>query len=102
MEILDKVLTEEGLPELGWSWNKPEGGMFIWLKGPAHADTSRNSQLFENAVKMGVLYVPGDLCFAPGGPKNYMRLSFGVLEREELISAGQRLAKVIRQFNTIS
>ena len=54
---------------------------------------------FEKAVKVGVLYVPGDLCFAPGGPKNYMRLSFGVLERDDLLTAGQRLAQVIRHFN---
>ncbi|MDA0350055.1 MAG: hypothetical protein O3C20_21940 [Verrucomicrobia bacterium] len=47
----------------------------------------------------GVLYVPGDLCFAAGGPKNYIRLSFGVLERDDLVTAGRRLAQVIRQFN---
>jgi len=54
---------------------------------------------FENAVKEGVLYVPGNLCFAPGVPKNYTRLSYGVLEADDLVKAGKRLAKVIRQFN---
>jgi 2-aminoadipate transaminase len=84
---------------MGWNWDKPEGGMFLWVKGPEDADTSRESVFFQNAVKEGVLYVPGNLCFAPGGPKNYMRLSFGVLERDDLAEAGKRLAKVVRQFN---
>lgn len=98
METLHAVLQKEGLPALGWTWQKPEGGMFLWVKGPESVDTSRGSIFFENAVKEGVLYVPGDLCFAPGGPKNYMRLSFGVLESHNLIQAGHRLANVIRQF----
>ena len=98
MEILHAVLVEQGLPEKGWSWSKPEGGMFLWLKGPEAVDTSREGPFFENAVKMGVLYVPGDLCFAPGGPKNYIRLSFGVLEHDDLVEAGKRFAKVIQKF----
>jgi 2-aminoadipate transaminase len=96
MRILEHVMQEEGLPELGWHWTRPSGGMFFWLKGPVSVDTSMGGRLFENAVKEGVIYVPGDLCFAPGGPKNYMRVSFGVLEHHNLVTAGQRLAKVLR------
>ena len=98
MEILHQTLTGEGLSDLGWNWQKPDGGMFLWLKGPDAVDTSREGAFFENAVKEGVLYVPGDLCFAPGGPKNYIRLSFGVLEHNDLVEAGHRLAKVMRKF----
>lgn len=98
MEVLHRVLEKEGLPQMGWSWRKPDGGMYLWLKGPDGADTSKDGPFFEKAVKEGVLYVPGDLCFAPGGPKNYMRLSFGVLETDDLVEAGKRLARVIRQF----
>ena len=99
MEVLHRVLVEEGLPDRGWQWQKPDGGLYLWLKGPEGADTSKDASFFEKAVKEGVLYVPGDLCFAPGGPKNYMRLSFGVLEADELIEAGKRLARVVRQFS---
>lgn len=99
MEILNEVLDQLGLPESGWYWQKPSGGMFFWVKGPAETDTSIKSPMFENAVKEGVLYVPGDLCFAPRGPKNYMRLTFGVLEPDDLATAGQRLANVIKQSN---
>lgn len=99
MEVLHMTLVNEGLPGMGWVWQKPEGGMFLWLKGPPAFDTSREGRFFQNAVKDGVLYVPGDLCFAPGSPKNYMRLSFGVLERDDLVLAGKRLAKVSRRFN---
>ena len=99
MEVLHQVLIDEGLPESGWEWQKPEGGLYLWLKGPEGMNTSKESEFFEKAVKEGVLYVPGDLCFAPGGPKNYMRLSYGVLEADDLVEAGKRLARVIRQFN---
>lgn len=99
MEVLHRTLVEEGLENMGWSWQKPAGGLYLWLKGPDELDTSKEGAFFENAVKEGVLYVPGDLCFAPGGPKNYMRLSYGVLEADDLVEAGKRLAKVIRQFN---
>ncbi|MCZ6671547.1 MAG: PLP-dependent aminotransferase family protein, partial [Verrucomicrobia bacterium] len=99
MEILHLVLEEEGLPNLGWSWPKPKGGMYLWVKGPPEIDTCRGGEFFENAVKEGVLYVPGDLCFAPGGPRNYMRLTFGVLEPDDLVEAGKRLARVIKQSN---
>jgi 2-aminoadipate transaminase len=98
MEILHQTLTSEGLPEMGWNWQKPEGGMFLWLKGPETVDTCLEGAFFENAVKEGVIYIPGDLCFAPGGPKNYIRLSYGVLERHDLVEAGHRLAKVMRKF----
>jgi 2-aminoadipate transaminase len=97
MEVLNEVLIKEKLPDMGWQWAKPGGGMFLWLRGPVEADTSMGSEFFENAVKEGVLYVPGDLCFAPGGPKNYMRLSFGVLGLVDLVEAGKRLARVIRK-----
>tara|TARA_Y100000588_G_scaffold92176_2_gene99605 strand:- start:3658 stop:4920 length:1263 start_codon:yes stop_codon:yes gene_type:complete len=99
MEILNEVLIQQGLPDSGWNWQKPAGGMYFWVKGPVQADTSIESAMFENAVKEGVLYVPGDLCFAPEGPKSYMRLTYGVLERDDLAEAGQRLANVIKQSN---
>jgi 2-aminoadipate transaminase len=100
MQALNQVLIKETLPELGWQWPIPEGGMYLWLKGPEHFDTSINSEFFENAVKEGVLYVPGDLCFASVAPKNYMRLSFGVLNQSDLQEAGKRLARVIRGYSS--
>lgn len=97
MRALHSVLLQEKLPEWGFHWQEPLGGMFIWMKGPAELDFSRSGPFFENAVKEGVLYVPGDLCFAPGGPKNYMRLSFGVLSPDDLVEAGKRLARILRK-----
>ncbi|QXD23377.1 PLP-dependent aminotransferase family protein [Opitutia bacterium ISCC 51] len=99
MEVLHRTLVEEELQKVGWSWQKPDGGLYLWLKGPEGLDTSMEGAFFENAVKEGVLYVPGNLCFAPEGPKNYLRSSYGVLEVDDLVEAGKRLAKVIRQFN---
>lgn len=99
MEILHGTLLQEGMREHGWTWSKPDGGMYFWVRGPEDMDVSKDSSFFKSAVEEGVIYIPGDLCFASEGPTNYMRLSFGVLEREDLIRAGKRLAKVVKQFS---
>jgi len=99
MQLLHGELLEEGIEELDWSWDMPEGGLYLWLTGPEHLDTSIESEFCKAAVDAGVLYVPGDLCFAPGGPKNCMRLSFGVLNGDDLREAARRLAKVMRDFS---
>ncbi len=99
MEILHATLVEEGMPEHGWTWQKPAGGMYFWAKGPEGIDVSKDSSFFKSAAEEGVIYIPGDLCFALGGPTHNMRISYGVLEREDLIRAGKRLAKVVKQFS---
>ena len=45
----------EFAPE-GVKWNKPEGGMFIWVTLPKHIDCM---QLLEEAIEQKVAFVPG-------------------------------------------
>ena len=99
MEILHGTLLQEGMRARGWVWSKPDGGMYLWARGPEEMDVSKESLFFKSAVEEGVIYIPGDLCFAGQGPTHYLRLSFGVLEREDLVRAGKRLVRVIRQFS---
>ena len=100
MEILHRTLLEEGMRERGWVWSKPDGGMYLWVKGPEEMDLSKDSLFFKSAVEEGVIYIPGDLCFASGAPTHFMRLSFGVLEGEDLARAGKRLVRVVRQYSS--
>ncbi len=99
MKVLNETFENEGLREHGWNWKIPEGGLYFWAEGPSGSDVSKNSNFFKEAVKEGVLYIPGDLCFAPGGAKNYMRISFGVLDHENLKAAGKRLVAVVKKFS---
>jgi len=98
MCVLHETLLHEGLEELGWSWSKPEGGLYLWLKGPEAIDTSLESKFCRSCIAAGVLYVPGGLCFDDDGPSNYVRLSYGVLNEAELGEAGRRFVRVAREF----
>ncbi|HSI07542.1 MAG TPA: PLP-dependent aminotransferase family protein [Rariglobus sp.] len=98
MRALHGALTEAGLPELGWKWAVPGGGLYLWLTAPAGLDTGMDSAFCHACVAAGVLYVPGDLCFGDDAPKNFIRLSFGVLGEADLIEAGRRFAGVAKKF----
>ena len=62
-------------------FNKPRGGMYVWVQLDPRMKTGMKSALFKRALKAGVLYVPGDLCFCVDPtrpvPRNCIRLSFG-------------------------
>jgi 2-aminoadipate transaminase len=85
----------------GVTWHHPKGGLYVWMSLPSHVETGFNSPLFQTAVKKhGVMYVPGELCFAPvqgGRPKNHMRLSYGVQSPEGITDGMERLARAVRE-----
>ncbi len=98
MHELHDTLLSEGLAGLGWRWTAPEGGLYLWLEAPAKIDTSADSDFCRDCIHGGVLYVPGDLCFGDHAPRNFVRLSFGVLDGEELCEAGRRFVAVARRY----
>jgi 2-aminoadipate transaminase len=84
---------DEHMPE-GVTWNKPEGGLFLWLTLPEHMDAS---DLLQEALKEKVAFIPGEPFFPAGGGKNNMRLNFS-FSRPELINKGiARLGRVIKR-----
>jgi 2-aminoadipate transaminase len=99
MQALHTSLEANGMRELGWHWEQPDGGMYLWLRGPAGIDTVFEGEFFRACVREGVLYVPGDMCFADAPERNWIRASFGVLPAELLAEAGRRLVAVARQFS---
>lgn len=92
----EKFAESEGLKGQGWEWDTPEGGLMVWLRGPKGFDTSIGSEFYEECMKNGVFYVPGDLCFAEGEPKNCVRLSVGMLHEDTLAEGVRRFAKSMR------
>jgi 2-aminoadipate transaminase len=98
MRLLDETLRAEGLHTSGWRWRTPEGGLYLWLEGPASVDTGLESAFCRACIEEGVLYVPGELCFGEAPMRNCVRLSYGVLDQPRLSEAAQRFARVARRF----
>ncbi len=97
MRALNAAFEREGLRELGWSWEVPSGGLYLWLRAPAGLDTGMESPFCHQCIAAGVLYVPGDLCFGDDPPRNHVRTSFGVLAEPELAEAARRFVTVAKR-----
>jgi 2-aminoadipate transaminase len=69
--VMDAALREY-MPE-GFSWTKPEGGMFLWVTGPEGLDAA---ELLRVALEHRVLFVPGQDFFPDGSGGRHFRLSF--------------------------
>ncbi len=76
----------------GVTWNKPEGGMFIWVTLPEHIDAM---QLLEEAIAQNVAFVPGAPFYANEPQKNTLRLSFVTVPPETIRVGVAKLAKLI-------
>lgn len=76
----------------GVKWNKPEGGMFIWVTLPKHIDCM---QLLEEAIEQKVAFVPGAPFYANEPEKNTLRLSFVTVPPEKIREGVATLAKLI-------
>ncbi|GEB56199.1 aminotransferase-like domain-containing protein [Streptomyces gardneri] len=83
----------EGLPAAlpeGSRWNRPEGGMFIWVNLPDGHDATA---LLKTAVGHEVAYVPGAPFFSGEPDPGAVRLSFTTHSAEEIREGLRRLAK---------
>ena len=97
MDTLYGVLQREGLEDLGWRFERPEGGLLLWAEGPEGFDTSLESRFHRAALNEDVIYVPGNLCYAAEKPANSVRLSFGALSEPLLDEAATRFVRAVRQ-----
>jgi DNA-binding transcriptional MocR family regulator len=66
----------------GFSWTEPDGGMFVWVEGPADFDAD---MLVVPALNRGVAFLPGSAFFAtPDAPRNAIRLSFATVPEHRI------------------
>ena len=80
----------------GFSWSRPDGGMFIWAQGPGELNTET---LYQKAVERNVAYVPGRFFFFRDDQGlNTMRLNYTMSDEKVIREAIERLAGVIREF----
>lgn len=81
-----------GLPA-GSTWNRPEGGMFVWARLPDGYDATA---LLSAAVRRQVAYVPGAPFYAGPADAATLRLSFTTHSPAEISEGVTRLAKALR------
>ncbi len=96
LEALDDFLGD--VP--GVCWQRPTGGLYVWLELPEELDAGPGGRLIEHALAEGVLYVPGEYCYPSEGEparKDRIRLSFGVQSVENIRRGIDALARAIRQ-----
>ncbi|MYC96796.1 MAG: PLP-dependent aminotransferase family protein [Caldilineaceae bacterium SB0661_bin_32] len=91
--ILDAL--DENFSGSGATWSRPQGGLFIWLQLPEHADLAAVRDDILDEYDVG--YLPGPN-FAPDGVsgKNCARLCFGYNGPEEIKEGIRRLATALR------
>ena len=92
----DSMLTalEREMKGLDVHWNRPAGGMFLWLQLPAGVSAV---ELLPRAVDQGVAFVPGAPFYAQNGDPRTMRLSFVTASPEQIDTGVAALARAIRQ-----
>jgi 2-aminoadipate transaminase len=74
------------------TWNRPEGGMFIWVKLPAHIDSMA---LLDQAIAQNVAFVPGAPFYANDPQSNTLRLSFVTVPQAKIEEGIARLGALI-------
>ncbi|MCA9098679.1 MAG: PLP-dependent aminotransferase family protein, partial [Planctomycetaceae bacterium] len=83
----------------GVQWERPHGGLYVWMTLPAEIETGFQGELFQRAVKEEqVMYVPGELFYAgplEQRPRSQMRLSYGILDEAGLEEGIRRLAQTV-------
>ncbi|HPC60500.1 MAG TPA: PLP-dependent aminotransferase family protein [Verrucomicrobiota bacterium] len=98
-QIMQHALAQEFPPQA--EWRPPAGGLYFWVRLPGRIGTGVASRLFKAAVAHDVLYVPGQLCYAPDParrrPDHEMRLSFGAASEHEIREGITRLGSVLQQ-----
>ncbi|WP_433889979.1 PLP-dependent aminotransferase family protein [Streptomyces sp. CA-111067] len=84
-----------GLPAAlpaGSSWNRPQGGMFVWVRLPEGRDATA---LLRTAIEHGVAYVPGTPFYAAAPETGTLRMSFTTHTPGEIAEGLTRLARAL-------
>jgi len=77
----------------GTSWTTPHGGFFSWLTLPDGVDST---DLAQRAVEQGVGIVPGGLFYADGSGADKVRLSFSMVDEQQIDEGIELLASLAR------
>ena len=89
LQALDRHFPE------GFTWSQPEGGMFIWVEGPAQFDAEK---LYWQAIARKTAFVPGKFFFVNQGEGNAtLRLNFTMIDEQAIDRAIQVIGELAAQ-----
>jgi 2-aminoadipate transaminase len=88
LAALDKNLAGTGV-----QWNKPDGGMFLWVKLPQGMNAV---QLLPKVVERNVAFVPGAAFYSDAAQHNTLRLSFVTASVAQINEGIAAFAQVIK------
>lgn len=78
----------------GVEWTHPHGGLFLWVTLP---EGLNSAELFQEALKEKVAFIPGNAFHPCGGGERTMRLNFSYCTPERIEEGIGRLAGVIKR-----
>lgn len=76
------------------TWNRPEGGMFLWVNLPSGMDSV---ELLQNSIAEHVAFVPGAPFFANEPQRHTLRLSFVTVSPEKIQRGIAALGALIKR-----
>jgi len=88
---------EDNFPkEMGVTWTRPEGGLFLWMTAPEKINTM---DLFMKAIDNKVAFVPGEIFYPKKHIKhNSMRINFSYPTKEQIVEGVKRLSAVVQKY----
>jgi 2-aminoadipate transaminase len=92
---LRMCIMRDYLQRLGsdlFTWKEPKGGMFMWVEGNEHINTTT---LLHEAVENGVAFVPGAPFYVNQPKYNTFRLNFSHSTPEKIKLGMDRLVEVL-------
>ena len=91
-ELALKTMEEE-FPE-GVEFNRPDGGLFTWIKLPENIDAR---ELLTKCIEKNVAFVPGGSFFPNGGHENYFRINYSNMPEERIVEGLKIIGQVIKE-----
>jgi 2-aminoadipate transaminase len=91
LEAMEEALQKHMPPDV--TWNRPEGGMTMWLKLPPGFDAG---ELLIHARERKIIFVPGRHFYMQQPQPNTLRLGFSTIPEKMVVKGVQALADLIR------
>ncbi|WP_294404903.1 PLP-dependent aminotransferase family protein [uncultured Clostridium sp.] len=85
---------EEEFPDCV-EFNKPDGGLFTWIKLPENIDAR---DLLEKCLEKNVAFVPGGSFFPNGGHENYFRINYSNMPEERIVEGMKIIGQVLKEY----
>lgn len=85
----------QGIAVPGMRWNRPKGGMFLWLE-PAQGWNAE--ELLPIAAHKGVAFVPGAPFFVRQPKTNTCRFNFSHSDAAQMKAGMERLAEAMSEY----